>query len=324
MDANLKPWLVGDIGGTNARFALVQPQESGALLELAHYRTADFASLREALEHFLQHSGGVCPQRAALAVASAVTGDQVRITNNPWHFSVAGLGRELGLQLQVLNDFAAVSLALPQLQPADLLELGPATSAESRGRRQAYAVVGPGTGLGVSGLVVEDGRSTVIESEGGHLGFAPADAFEAEILRLLLQRLERVSVERLVSGMGLSNLYEAICRIEGLPAHTPTPEEISAEAAAQPGSVGDRVLDLMAALLGSFAGDIALAFGAWQGVYLHGGVAQKLLPWLQRGAFRRRFEAKGRHAAVMRAIPTRLILHPQAGLLGAVASLSGD
>jgi len=320
MDANLGPWLVGDIGGTNARFALL-PAPSAEFAGLRQYRTAEFPTLAAALEHFLQQSGAPRPRRAALAVAAPVTGDQIRITNNPWTFSICQLAAELQLDLQMLNDFAAVSLALPLLQPADLVEIGSAAAAPPAGRRQTYAVLGPGTGLGVGGLIVEDGRSTVIESEGGHLAFAPADAFEVEILRLLTQRHGRVSVERLVSGMGLVALHEAICRIEGRPVDTLSPEQVSTLATAEPEGPAARAVLLMAELLGAFAGDIAMAFGAWQGVFLHGGVAQKLLPWLQRGGFRRRFEAKGRHAAVMQAVPTRLILHPQAGLLGAAAAL---
>lgn len=321
MDANTGPWLVGDIGGTNARFALL-PSPAAAITGLRQYRTADFPSLAAALEHFLEQAGGPRPQRAALAVAAPVTGDRIKITNNPWAFSGRELASGLRMELQLLNDFAAVSHALPLLQPADLAEIGSALAVPAAGRRQAYAVLGPGTGLGVGGLIVEDGRGTVIESEGGHLAFAPSNAFEIEILRLLAQRHGRVSVERLVSGRGLSALYDAVCRIEGLPSETLAPEDISARAVAEPEGAAARTLLLMAELLGAFAGDIAMAFGAWQGVFLHGGVAQKLLPWLQRGGFRRRFEAKGRHEAVMQAIPTRLILHPQAGLLGASAALS--
>ena len=311
--------LVGDIGGTNVRFALASPGEGRPRLEaVMPLRCADFPGLAEAVAHYFAQTGAALPRRALLAVAAPVTADRVRITNNPWVFSVSATASSLGLSLRVINDFAAVSRALPLLHGEDLVSIGTVPQLAT-GPRQAYAVLGPGTGLGVSGLIVEGTHATVIESEGGHVDFAPIDATEAEILRLLAERHGRVSAERLVSGMGIANVYAALCEIAGRAPQADTAEQIAALAEREPEGLAAQALDRVCAMLGSFAGDIALAFGAWQGVFLHGGVAQKLLPRLQRGAFRQRFETKGRHAPLMRAVPTQLIMHPQAGLLGAAA-----
>ena len=311
--------LVGDIGGTNARFALAVAGEDRPRLEtVTPLRCADFPGVAEAAAHFLEQAGGARPPRALLAVAAPVTGDRVRITNNPWTFSVESTAATLGLSLRVINDFAAVSRALPLLRGEDLVPIGPMPEPKA-GPRQVYAVLGPGTGLGVSGLIAEGSQMTVIESEGGHMDFAPADRAEAEILRLLAERHGRVSGEHLVSGMGIVNVYHALCEIAGRMPQAETPADVSALAEREPEGLAAQALDRVCAMLGGIAGDIALAFGAWQGVFLHGGVAQKLLPRLQRSAFRQRFETKGRHAPLMRAVPTQLIVHPQAGLLGAAA-----
>lgn len=319
--------LVADIGGTNARFALTEP--GAAQPPLRHQQavvTADFASLRGAVEHYLGQlpAAEARPRRAVFAVASAVTGDAVKITNNPWAFSIRELGAQLQLDaLDVINDFTAMASVLPVLHDADLQTIGNVARAPSptagAGERRCYAVVGPGTGLGVGGVIVERGRSVVIESEGGHVGFAPGTAYELELLRVLLPRFGRVSAERLISGTGLVNLYDAVRAVDGLPADPLTPPQISAAAERDPQGPAARTLQVFAELLGAFAGDVAMAFGAWDGVLLPGGVTQKLLPWIEAGGFRRRFEDKGRHGAILQRIPTQVILHPQAGLLGTAA-----
>lgn len=316
--------LVGDIGGTNARFARAFAADGGVRLEdVRQYPAADFPTLTDAAQHFLRAAApSSAPREAVLAIASAVSGDHIKITNNPWTFSRRQLADELGFAVTLINDFAAVSTALPSLAAADLLRLGTASPSPEARARRCYVVVGPGTGLGVGGLVVDGAQRTVIESEGGHIGFAPADDFDHELLAVLRPRYGRVSAERLLSGAGLVNLYTALCAITGLPPEpNVTPEEITARGNDDPHGLCARVLDVAARLLGSFAGDMALAFGAWDGVFLHGGVAQALRPWLERPVFRERFEAKGRHQALMQRIATQLILHPHAGLLGAAVHL---
>ncbi|MDB5970300.1 MAG: Glucokinase [Hydrocarboniphaga sp.] len=320
MENQTQAILVADIGGTNARFALARPGTTARpeLAGIEQLATADYASLKDAAEAYLQQQkSGTRPQRAVFAVASAVTGDAIKITNNPWSFSIARLGADLGLQLEIINDFTAMACVLPVLVPGDLQAIGDVAPRAAAGGRRCYAVVGPGTGLGVGGVIVEGGRSVVIQSEGGHVGFAPGTPYEIELLRVLLPRFGRVSAERLVSGIGMVNLHDAVRAVEGLTAQTLTPAQIGDNAAADPGGAGAKTLQVFAELLGAFAGDVALAFGAWDGVFLPGGVTQKLLPWIAAGGFRRRFEDKGRHAAILRAIPTQVITHPQAGLLGA-------
>ena len=320
------PILVADIGGTNARFALARIG-TGARPELSDIQqvaTCDYASLKDAAQAYLQQHGDLHPQRAVMAVASAVTGDAIKITNNPWAFSIRQLGAELGLSLEVINDFTAMARVLPVLAAADLQAIGDVPVREDTSGRRCYAVVGPGTGLGVGGVIVEQGRDVVIQSEGGHIGFAPGTPYEVELLRVLLPRFGRVSAERLISGTGLVNLHDAVRAVEGLDAAPLTPEQISKNALADADGVCAKTLQVFAEMLGAFAGDVALAFGAWDGVFLPGGVTQKLLPWIVAGGFRRRFDDKGRHGAILKKIPTQVITHPQAGLLGtAVQACSG-
>lgn len=328
--ASNKASLVADIGGSNARFAIAKlgsdgrPQISG----VQQYNAADFESLTLVAQHYLKTVAAKDrPLRAVMAVASPVTGDTIKITNNPWTFSVDQFGRDLGFAATtVINDFAAISMALPLLGPDDLLTIGnvqePVRSTGSLNR--TYAVVGPGTGLGVSGLAVRNGRPTVIEGEGGHVAFAPADAYEAEVLAQLFKRYERVSIERIASGTGLVNLYQAVCAIEKVAPEFTQAADIAAAAAADPAGISARVIKLFCGILGSFAGDIAMAYGAWDGVFLAGGVAQKLLHWITGSDFRARFEAKGRHRELMQTVPSRAILNPHVGLVGAAAQAFTD
>lgn len=309
--------LVADVGGTNARFALTHGTLGQPPLDaMQQVATSAYASLGDALAQYIGAAAGKA-DRAVLAVASAVTSDAIKFTNSPWSFSVRELSARLGLPVTVINDFTAMASVLPALQPQDLHSIGqlPAISRDA-GAPCTYAVVGPGTGLGVGGVMLRGGHPTVIQSEGGHVGFAPGTLFEIELLRVLMQRHERVSAERLISGSGLVPLHEAICIVEGKPVEATEPRFITERAAAEPDGVCARTLEVFVELLGSFAGDIALAFGAWDGVFLPGGVTQKLLPWIEAGGFRRRFENKGRHSAILQRIPTDVITHPQAGLLG--------
>lgn len=315
--------LVANIGGTHARFGLALPSRAGRpeVVAVGQYLTADFASFSDAAGHYLGGVGAEKPTQGVFAVASAVTGDQVKITNNPWTFSIREMRRDLRLDgVRVINDFSALSRSLPWLQPGDVHAIGAVPPRSAPGVDATYAVVGPGTGLGVGCLAMRGGQGVVIESEGGHVSFAPGDRYEMRVLELLFERYGRVSAERLISGTGLLNLYQAVCAIEGTPAQLETPAAVTAHAVADRAGPCGRTLELFWSLLGSFAGDAALSFGAWDGVFIAGGVAQKILPWLEAGAFRRRFEDKGRHQALMRAIPTQVVLHPHAELLG-VASL---
>jgi glucokinase len=315
--------LVADIGGTNARFALATPDGQGrpVLTSMREFTVAQFASLGQAALHYLGQIDSPRPRHSVIAVASPVTGDEIKATNSPWTFSIAGLQQQLGLEaIEVINDFAAIAMAIPHLAPVELTPVGaaPAPSAGSRPQRR-HAVVGPGTGLGVCGLLLRQGRAIVIESEGGHVAFAPASDYEIAILRHMMRRHARVSIERLVSGPGLQNLYDAVCAVEGTAATANTPEGITAGARVGTEAACQRAVELFCSILGSFAGDVALMYGAWDGVYLGGGMTTTLLPWICSGQFRQRFENKGRYSALMQKIPTCAIAHAQPGLLGAGA-----
>lgn len=307
--------LVADIGGTNARFALVADRGGARqLIEPRTLRTADYEILPDAVAAYVAAVGlDAPPRRAVLAVAGAARGDDVRVTNCPWHFSIAATRVALGLDdLAVINDFAANGWALTELLPEDLSAIGPALPAHATGR---FAVLGPGTGLGVCAVRVDaDGRRTVLESEGGHAGFAPDSEEEIAVLTALRRRFGRVSYERLLSGAGLANIYEA------LGGETLPPEGVTARAAASDPRAA-KAIDMFCAVLGGFAGDAALMFGAWDGIYLAGGMLHPLADALQRGGFRRRFESKGRFAALLAEVPTFVIRHPQVGLIGAAAAL---
>lgn len=313
--------LLADIGGTNARFALAAPQAAMPLMadSVRQYAVADFPSLAETAKRYLLETGAQ-PRQGVFAVAGPVTGDEVHITNHPWTISVAGTRDALTLEtLRVVNDFAAMSMCLPLLEGGQVETFGaPATPNIDAARAQTYAVLGPGTGLGVGALLVRDGRASVLETEGGHLSFAPFTDEEIEILRRLHRRFGRVSYERLISGQGLIHLYQTLCEIDAVQPADLQPKDIRERAAAGDAQAA-RAVESLCAILGAVAGDFVFAFGAWDGVYLAGGMVPRLLPWLRRGEFRRRFEGKGRFASRMADVPAVAILHPQAGLLGAAA-----
>jgi glucokinase len=319
--------LVGDLGGTNVRFALAASDAEGrpTIGAVRAYQVAEFPGLAQAAMYYLGQISGPLPDIAIIAVASAVTGDSIRMTNNSWSFSVSSLKRDLGMrEVHVVNDYAAIGRSLAHLTEGDLQRistLGRIVAAS--GRDSSCCVLGPGTGLGVCHVVTREGRTLVLDSEGGHIAFAPFNDYEMHLLQVLLNGRDRVSVERLVSGPGLCTLHAAVRALEGLPPELVTPEEVTAAARDGSDSSCVRAVETVCAILGSFAGDVALVQGAWDGVYLGGGLTATLLPWIERGAFRERFEAKGRFRPLMQKVPTLAITHPQPGLLGA-AAIAGD
>ncbi|MGH8446427.1 MAG: glucokinase [Solimonas sp.] len=320
------PFLVADIGGTNARFALaaIDAEHRPVLSAIRELRAADYPTLGEAARHYLTLAGSAV-EEAVFAVASPVTGDQIKITNNPWAFSVQALRAELGLRaLRLINDFAAIGYAVPHLGANDVQAIGFMPERLARDRSDGhYSVLGPGTGLGVGRLLLRGGEAIIIETEGGHVGFAPCNAYELKILEALLRKFQRVSAERLLSGPGLLNLYHAVAAVEGVGAEAETPAQITEQANAAPDSLAGRTVSLFCELLGCFTGDTVLAHGAWDGVYLAGGISQKLVAWLERGAFRARFEQKGRFEPLLQRVPTLAITHPHVGLLGSGACALG-
>jgi glucokinase len=325
--ASADPTLLVDLGGTNVRFALADPAAATPLQmeSVRRYRVDDFASLADAIRRYFDDSG-LHAQHALIAAAGRISdGETVQITNNPWAVSVPRLQAELALQsVRLVNDFAAQSMAVLLLTAAEQIVVGGLQPPVPWQRsKQTFVVMGPGTGLGVGGLLLLNGRASVLESEGGHAGFAAHTAEDIEILKRLNQRFGRVSNERLICGNGLVNLYEALCDLAGQRADELRPEDVTARAEA-----GDplcvRTVETLAGLFGSIAGDLVLTLGAWDGVYLTGGLLPVLLPWLQRGGFRERFEAKGRFQDTMRKVPTIAVVAAEPGLLGGAALLRFD
>ncbi len=310
--------LVADLGGTNVRFALADAGTPGFLHEdsIRRFRVDEFSSMAEAALHYRREIGER-PRHGVFAVAGRVERDHVQITNHPWSIEISSVRTHLDMdRLDVLNDFAALGHALPHLRVGDLQAVGGRNIDWQGEDDRCCVVLGPGTGLGVAAVLRRDGRLHAIASEGGHVAFAPGDDIERDVAGRLLARFGRVSVERLLSGPGLVNAHRALREIAGL-----EPEPLSPEAIASKADDGDassrRAMELCRNVLAGFAGDMVLAYGAWDGAYLAGGLAQALLPWLHEPGFRERFQAKGRFASAMERVPTSLIQHPEAGLFAA-------
>jgi glucokinase len=313
-----------DIGGTHARFALAEVAGGRVLRlgEVCTLNTAEHASLQTAWEAFGSAAGRPLPNAAAIAVAGPVQGEVLKLTNNPWAIRPALLPEKVGAdRYTIVNDFGAVAHAVAQLGDAHFAHLcGPDRPLPEEG---VISIVGPGTGLGVAQLLRRRGAYDVIETEGGHVDFAPLDAIEDRILALLRVRHRRVSVERIASGMGLTNLYEALAAIEGRDIRVRDEKALWQAAMAGEDSLAAAALDRFCLSLGAVAGDIALAQGA-QAVAIGGGLGLRLAGHLPRSGFRDRFVAKGRFERRMDEIPVRIITHAQPGLFGAAAAFAAE
>ncbi|MBI5258442.1 MAG: glucokinase [Burkholderiales bacterium] len=316
------PWLVADIGGTNARFGWVDD----AGMTVRHVRklpTADHAEPGGAVRAYLADVQALLgpayrpPMRAAFAVATAVAGDLVEFTNSHWRFSRQALRADLGLQaLLLLNDFEALALSLPRLLPSQLLTWGPLPR-----QRGTMAVIGPGTGLGVAGVTHTRHGWVALPGEGGHATLAPTDDFESALLQHARREHSHVSAERLLSGIGLPVLHGAVAAVLGVAAQPLAAEQIVERALAGDDAVCERTVDAFCALLGSFAGNVALTLGAREGVYIGGGIVPRLGARFVASRFRACFEAKGRRAAYLQDIPTALITDTLAALGGAALAI---
>lgn len=307
--------LVADIGGTHVRFGLATGDRVERETEL---ECADYDSPAIAVRAYLKQAGEARPRRAAFAVAGPVLGDRVRMTNHVWSFSIDAVRRELGLErLEVLNDFAALALAVPALGGDDLWELKPGAA----DRRSPIAVLGPGTGLGVAALVPLGPSWTVVTTEGGHADLAASTEREWQIVRHLRERFGHASAERVLSGPGLVNLYQAVSRLAGIGPDSLSAGEVVAGARARSSPACVEALALWSGWLGALAGDLALTFGALGGVYVGGGVLPKLRDVFDLGLFGGRFLDKGRFRDYLRPVPVYAIVRPQAALIGAARAL---
>lgn len=314
--------LIGDIGGTHTRLALCS---AGTYGEIAVFRNAEHGALAEIIAAFLAARGAAAAALACrLAVAAPVNGREVTLTNRAWLISAPELEARFGFrQVRLVNDFAAVALALGALGADDCQALGGGPGDPDAPR----LVLGPGTGLGAALWLPAAGPEFVLATEAGHATLAAADEREAALIAAVRRRHGHVSAERLLSGPGLAELYRAVAELEGRDAVALAPAEVSARALAGSDPVAVAALGHFFALLGGFAGNLALGTGARGGVYLGGGILPRLREALAASAFRARFLAKGRFAAYLEAIPLALILHPEPGLLGlarAAAAVGGE
>jgi glucokinase len=305
--------LIADIGATNTRLALVEP--GGAITRIRAFATDDFASLSDAIEAYLAAEAlPARPARAVLAVAAPVSGDTVTLTNHPWTFSAEAMRRHFGFTaLRVINDFVANALAVPHLTDADRARIGGGAPVSGA----PVGVIGPGSGLGVSALIPNNGAMTSLQGEGGHVTMAAADDREAAVLELMRRRFDHVSAERLLSGPGLVNLYNALCELSGEPAAPLTAAQITNAGIEDEYPRAREATAMFCAMLGTIAGNLALTVGALGGIYIAGGIVPKLGASFAQSHFRARFEAKGRFGGYLAAIPTYVITHPEPALLGA-------
>ena len=309
--------LVGDVGGTNARFALVDTE--GRVRNLHVFEAKNYASLTEVIAEYLERTvGRKRPPRAVVAVAGPVLDGEIEFTNLDWQVSEGDLLATFEFEaVKLINDFAGQALACPLLTADDLRPLGPRLRG---GSDCPMVVMGAGTGFGVAGLARGDRGDLALATEGGHAAFAPTDDVEYAAWKRLKAAHGRVSIERLLSGQGLYDLYLTLAEMKGAQAFL-----ADQRAVMEAGNAGDELaaetLDRFCGILGSVAGDLALTFGARGGVFISGGIAPRMAERLATGSFRERFEAKGRLKPYLEQIPTSLVLHPYPAIIGAAREL---
>jgi glucokinase len=318
------PRLVGDVGGTNTRLAW-KASATSPYTDVAVYEGDKHPSLQAVMELYLKQHPRVVPRWCSIGIANPVTGDHVQMTNRNWSFSIDAMTRALSFErFLVINDFTALAMSLPYLPVDGVRQIGGTEPVDGA----SVALLGPGTGLGVSGLLWttsgdHGGQKPVpIGGEGGHVSLAPATDAEEAVLSEIRHRYGHASAERALSGPGLVNLYEAICKISGNePSHL-APADVSTRALEGSDAHCIAAVEMFFDLLGSVAGNLALTLGARGGVYIGGGIVPRLGNWIERSGFLERFAAKGRFCDYLAAIPSYLIeSSPMPALIGADRAL---
>jgi len=280
---------------------------------------ADFRGLEEATQYYLSEVGAGTVTEAAFDVATAVTGDFIKLTNSPWAFSIQQTSRALGLRrLLVINDFTALALSVPLLRPEELRQVGGGSGVSGA----PYGLIGAGTGLGVSGLIPSGSAWIPIQGEGGHTAFSPMDEREDTVLKLLRERYGHVSTERLVSGTGLINIYESLCALDHVVPQALKPEQITEAGIAGSDVLCGETLSMFCAALGTASANLVVTLGARGGVYIGGGIVPRLGDYFLHSPFRRRFEHKGRFSKYTAAVPVWVILAENPALSGLAAALN--
>jgi glucokinase len=317
----LAPSLLADVGATNARFALLDAR--GRFQRVRVLACEDYPSIQKALAAYLDDELLLTDLKrvdaAALAVAGPVTGDRVALTNHPWSFSIDQLHRHLAIgKLVVVNDFVAVARAIPRLKRNDRYQVGDGKALA----RAAIGVLGPGSGLGISGLVPSAEEWSAISGEGGHVTMAPVTIRESVVLDRMRLRFDHVSAERVLSGPGLINLYNTLAEIDGIPASSYTSAQIVDLGICGGEAHCREAVEMFCAMLGTIAGNLALTLGAHGGIYIAGGIVPKLGPAFAASSFRKRFEDKGRLRPYIADIPTYVITQPIPAFVGLAALLA--
>jgi glucokinase len=314
------PRLLGDVGGTNARFAIIA--HAGA--DIGHVDalpSASFPSLLEAVRHYLAKHGHPAPRWCAIGIANPVVGDHLKMTNRAWSFSISELQRQLGLaRLLVINDFTALALSLPVLDAAELRQVGGGTPLAGA----PLALLGAGTGLGVSGLLpAQAGRRAIpVNGEGGHVTLAGVDEREDRVIAVLRGRFGHASAERALSGPGIENLYQAVCALAGVAPAAYSAPQITQHALAATDALCVEAMDLFFGFLGTVAGNLALSLGALGGLYIGGGIVPRLANAIDASRFRRSFEDKGRFQPYLAGIPAFVVqAKVSPALIGAARAL---
>ena len=317
------PRLIADIGGTYARFALEMAK--GDFQHINSLRCADYPDFQATVSAYLATVVATNPaihvEHAAVAIANPVDGDQVSMTNYHWQFSIEEMRLRLGLvTLVIVNDFTALAMALPRLDASDVRQIGDGEPVQ----KSVIGLLGPGSGLGVSGLIPSGDGWISLGSEGGHTSFAPRDEREIAVLRYVWKQYEHVSFERLVSGPGLELIYRALADLAGVAPLALAAPDITQRALDKTDAVCMDTLDVFCALLGTAAANLAVTLGAFGGIYIGGGIVPRLGSYFDASRFRSRFEEKGRFSRYVGSIPTYVITAEQATFIGASAILDAQ
>jgi glucokinase len=320
MQADSFPRLVGDIGGTNARFAWLSAP-GAELTDVDSLPGADYPGLIEAMRAYLARHGHRAPRGCAIGIANPVVGDHVQMTNHDWSFSISKIQREMGLdRFLVINDFTALALSLTALQPADLRQVGGGKPVDGA----PMALLGPGTGLGVSGLLPAGGghRAIPLNGEGGHVTLPATNEREEQVVAALRRRFGHASAERALSGPGIVNLHQALRELDGQPALALSAADITTRALEGSDRHCAETMDLFFSFLGTVAGNLALSLGSLGGVYIGGGIVPRMGTQIDRSLFRASFESKGRFRGYLEGIPVYVIeAKTSPALVGAARAL---
>ncbi|UDG82419.1 Glucokinase [Candidatus Vallotia cooleyia] len=305
------PWLLADVGGTNARFAL--EFGPGQIVDIRVYPCANYLGIADAILQFMKDSNIDHVNHAAIAIANPVYGDQVQMTNRNWSFSIEAIRREFGLDtLLVINDFTALAMALPDLSDTQRVKIGGGICRQ----KNVIGLVGPGTGLGVSGLIPENDRWIALGSEGGHATFSPQDEREDRVLHYARRKWPHVSFERVCAGPGLILIYRALVSCDKKQLRLPLEPADVVRLAQEADPFALEAVECFCAVLGTFTGNIAVTLGALGGMYIGGGVISHLDGLFLTSSFRARFEAKGRSQTYLANIPTFMITAKYPAFLG--------